>query len=126
MPHERQKYGQSGEDEAARHLLREGYRIIETNYKNRFGEIDIIARDGETIVFIEVKARRSAKFGTARASVHSAKKKKLSMVALGYLKSRGNTHRKARFDVVCVDSIPSSGGKTRVALIRNAFDLAYG
>ena len=125
MPHERQKYGQSSEKLASGFLVAEGYRIIETNYKNRFGEIDIIAADGESIVFIEVKSRRSGRFGPAKASISRLKQRKISMVALGYLKSKGAVGKKARFDVVAIDSRASEPGE-RVALIKNAFELAYG
>ncbi|MFO8111781.1 MAG: YraN family protein [Desulfosalsimonadaceae bacterium] len=125
MPHERQQYGQFGENLAARHLAAEGYRIVETNYKNRFGEIDLIAMDGETIVFVEVKSRRSGRFGTARASVSKAKQRKISMVALGYLKSNNGIHQKARFDVVTVNAC-GAHPESNIEVIKNAFALAYG
>ena len=127
MPHERQKYGRSGEEMAAGYLAANGYRIIETNYKNRFGEIDIIAMDDDdTLVFIEVKSRRSDRFGTAGASISRAKQRKISMVALGYLKFKGKMDQKARFDVVAINhyAFDEKGGP--VKLIKNAFALAYG
>lgn len=125
MPHERQIFGRLGEHLAARHLADKGYRIVESNYKNRFGEIDIVAMDGETIVFVEVKARRSARFGSARASVSRAKQRKISMVALAYLKEKGGTGKKARFDVVAVH-LHAAGPEESVEVIKNAFALAYG
>ena len=125
MPHERQKYGGFGENLAVGYIVSRGYRIIETNYKNRLGEIDIIARDGDVIVFIEVKSRRSNRFGSARASVSKSKQRKISMVALGYLRSNGGTGQKARFDVVAINS-HESGPEDHIELIQNAFDLAYG
>jgi putative endonuclease len=125
MPHERQNYGTAGESMAARFLAAQGYEIVICNYKNRYGEIDIIAMDGETLVFIEVKSRRSDRFGSARESVSRAKQKKISMVALGYLKSTGSVRRKARFDVVAVNS-NASAPVNHIELIKNAFDLCYG
>ncbi len=125
MPHERQQYGQFGENLAARHLAENGYRIVETNYKNRFGEIDLIAMDGETIVFVEVKSRRSGTFGTAGASVSKAKQRKISMTALGYLKSKNGIQQKARFDVVAING-SDAHPEGRIKVIKNAFALAYG
>lgn len=123
MSKQRQRYGRFGESLAADHLAKNGYRILETNYRNRFGEIDIIARENDTLVFVEVRSRRSDRFGTPQASVNPAKQKKISMVALGYLKAAGKLNRKARFDVVAVSS---QADTPRVEIIRNAFELAYG
>lgn len=125
MPHERQKYGRFCENQAAAYLAGNGYKIIETNYKNRFGEIDIIATDNGTIVFIEVKSRRSDRFGSAKAAVSKRKQKKISMIALGYLKSKGSTSQKARFDVVAVNP-NAAAPEACIEVIKNAFDLAYG
>ncbi len=125
MPHERQQYGRYGENRAADFLVERGYRIIETNYKNRFGEIDLIAVDGETIVFVEVKSRRTGRFGSARDAVPKAKQRRISKVALGYLKSNGGTRQKARFDVIALDA-GAAGCEDRIEIIKNAFYLAYG
>jgi putative endonuclease len=119
----RQKLGHSGEDLAAVYLQEAGYRILERNYRTRLGEIDIIARDGDTLVFVEVKVRRSPSFGSAKAAVTAAKRRRLSMVALVYLKSpAGRGTSRARFDVVAVDR---HGPEARLELVRNAFDIAY-
>jgi len=125
MTDDRRRHGLSGEKLAAEHLASNGYRILETNYKNRLGEIDIIARDGRTLVFVEVKSRRSSRFGSARESITPAKRRRISMVALGYLKSNGGTRQKARFDVVALDA-RSPEGDFRIEIIKNAFDLNYG
>ncbi len=125
MADDRRRYGLSGEKQAAEHLAANGYRILETNYKNRFGEIDIVARDNRTLVFVEVKSRRSNRFGTARESITPDKRRRVSMVALGYLKSNGGTRQKARFDVVTLDAC-SPDGDFRIEIIKNAFDLNYG
>ncbi|MFP3980706.1 MAG: YraN family protein [Desulfobacterales bacterium] len=123
MPGDFRQFGQLGESLAVRHLKKNGYRILARNYRNRFGEIDIIARHGEVLVFVEVKARASRNYGPSKAAVDRAKQKKISMVALGYLKQTRNTGAKARFDVVCVDA---GTQQPRVEIIPNAFPLAYG
>jgi putative endonuclease len=122
MPHERQQYGQSGESLAVAFLEARGYTIVARNYRNRLGEIDIIARHDGAWVFVEVKARRSDRFGDPKAAITPAKQRKLSMVALAFLKSRGSTQTKARFDVVTVRPVD---GRAHVEVIANAFDLAY-
>ena len=119
----RQQYGAQSESLAARLLKRRGYTILETNYRTPLGEIDIIARDRGTIVFVEVKARRSLGFGGPKWAVTPKKQRKISMVALYYLKTTGQSAAKARFDVV---SIRSDAVRPEVEIIRNAFDLLYG
>ncbi len=86
------------------------------------GEIDIIAREKKTLVFVEVKARASTGFGHPKLAVTPAKQRRISMAALCYLKETGQTHAKARFDVV---AILASHPAPRIEIIRNAFDLAY-
>jgi len=112
--------GRCGEDIAGQYLKKQGYKILECNYRCRYGEIDLIARDGETIVFVEVKSRRSAAFGEPEASVGLAKQKKISTVALCYLEEKHLHDRPARFDVV---SILTVTGEQNILLIRDAFDL---
>lgn len=122
MLNKKQKFGQKGEDIAVRHLKKAGYKIIETNYRTKLGEIDIIAQDKDTIVFAEVKTRRSVQFGSPKQAVTPHKQKKMSMVALCYLKATGRTASRARFDVV---GIISNRDEPRVEIIKNAFELAY-
>ncbi len=119
----RRKYGEAGEALAVQLLEQRGYRIIETNYRTRLGEIDIIARDGDTIVFVEVKARRSPRFGNPKWAVTPRKQRTISMVALHYLKNTRQGQAKARFDVV---AISSPEGRPRFEIVQNAFDLQYG
>jgi putative endonuclease len=114
--------GKKGEDIAVEYLKQAGYRILERNYRCIFGEIDIVARDGDTTVLVEVKSRRSERFGPPQASVGPAKQRKLSMLALHYLKDKRLLNGNARFDVVAVMLSPSGH---RVELIPNAFDLAF-
>jgi putative endonuclease len=112
--------GKEGEDLAVRHLRREGYRIVERNYRCAFGEMDIIARQGGACVFVEVKSRRSQQFGDPKSAVDYRKQKKMSAVALCYLKQKRLLESPARFDVVTVRFFPEG---PRVELIRNAFSL---
>jgi len=115
-----QIFGKNNESLAAIYLKRQGYRILEQNYRTRIGEIDIIARDNETIAFIEVKSRSSAAFGSPKYAVTLQKQHKISKVALQYLKSTHQTHVRARFDVV---AIFSDSGQDTIELIKNAFEL---
>jgi putative endonuclease len=118
----RQKFGEKGEAIAVQQLKKEGYKILEANYLTKLGEIDIIAKDKNTIVFVEVKARRSVNFGSPKEAVSIQKQKKISMVALYYLKTTKQMTTKARFDVVAVNL---NRDKPRVEIIKNAFELAY-
>ena len=122
MKNRRQKFGEQGEALAVRHLKKAGYKIIETNYRTRLGEIDIIAKDKDTIVFVEVKTRTSVHFGSPKWAVTPRKQKKISMVALYYLKATDQCTARARFDVVAVIS---NRDKPQVEIIKNAFELAY-
>ncbi len=125
MPNLNQLFGKKSETDAVKHLKKLGYRIIEENYRNRLGEIDIIAKDGETIVFVEVKARRSKAYGHPKWAITLKKQRKISMVALSYLKATRKYHAKARFDVVTV-TFSMEEDKSEIDVIKNAFDLAYG
>jgi putative endonuclease len=119
----RQQYGAQSESLAARLLQQRGYTILETNYRTPLGEIDLIARDRDTIVFVEVKARRTSGFGGPKWAVTPKKQRKISMVALYYLKTTRQSRAKARFDVVAIRSLAEP---PQVEIIRNAFDLLYG
>ena len=118
----RQKFGKEGESVAVRYLKQQGYKIIEQNYRCKAGEIDIIARERKTLVFVEVKTRRSTSYGDPKWAVTPKKQKAISMAALYYLKVNDQTRADARFDVV---SILAQGDEPRIELVRNAFDLAY-
>ena len=114
-----QWFGRSGEAIAARHLRKQGYRIIELNHRNRLGEIDIIAEEGDTLVFVEVKARRNPKLESPKAAVTLRKQRKIVQVAQVYLKAGGHHQQRIRFDVV---AISADTKPPRVELIRHAFD----
>ena len=120
MLNTRQQFGKESESIAVRHLKKNGYKILEQNYRNKLGEIDIIAKDRRTIVFIEVKTRRSLEYGSPKMAVTPHKQRKISMAALLYLKKNNQIKADARFDVVAVR--PDSGD---IDVIKNAFDLAY-
>jgi putative endonuclease len=118
-----QQYGEAGEALAARVLRQKGYKILATNYRTKLGEIDIIARHRDTIVFVEVKARQSLEFGSPKWAITPQKQRKISMVALYYLKTTRQGRSKARFDVVAIHSTAS---QPEVEIIQNAFELKYG
>ena len=117
-----QAFGKAGEALALRYIKKKGYKVLEQNYICPVGEIDIVAKDKKTIVFIEVKTRRSMSYGSARFAITPHKQRKISMTALYYLKSREQMDQDARFDVVTVQT---TRGIQEVDLIQNAFDLAY-
>lgn len=112
--------GARGELAAKAHLLKLGYEILHENYTTPFGEIDLIARDGETLVFVEVKARSSKAYGPPEASVTRGKQQQIRRVASLYL-SQARLHNVAcRFDVVAV-TFPGEAKAPQVELIRGAF-----
>ena len=92
--------GKIGETLAIKYLEEQGYKILETNYSNKLGEIDIIAKDNDRIVFVEVKERASAKFGYPREAVNYYKQQKIQMVANCYLKNKRLMDSYIRFDVI--------------------------
>ena len=115
--------GKQGEDLAAAHLADNGYRILQRNYRSVFGEIDIVAEEGDTLVFVEVKSRRSEAYGDPQLAVGPEKQRKISRVAMSYLSEKGWNRRPARVDIVAVKLRPSGN---LIELIRNAFELASG
>ena len=125
MPNLNQLFGKRSESDAVIHLKKLGYNILETNYRNRLGEIDIIAKDRGTIAFVEVKARKSKTYGNPKWAITPKKQRKISMVALSYLKSTRQIQAKARFDVVTV-TLNSEDTASTIDVIKNAFELAYG
>ena len=110
------KIGRRGEEAAAHFLEESGYLIIARNFKSPLGEIDIIAKDNDTVCFIEVKTRSSARFGSPKEAVSAFKRRQICKSALIFLKSRRLLEGKARFDVVSIL-------EGRVELIKNAFEL---
>jgi putative endonuclease len=123
MLNKRQQFGKESESLAARHLKKNGYKILERNYRNELGEIDIIAKEKGVLVFVEVKAGKTPFYGNPKWAVTPRKQRKISMVALYYLKTTRQTHVKARFDVVAVSLTKEN---PRIEIVKNAFELAYG
>jgi len=119
-----QQFGEKSESVTVDFLKKQGYRIIELNYRTKLGEIDIIAKQEKTLVFIEVKARKSSRFGRPELAVTPKKQRKISMVALYYLKSTKQGNAKARFDVVAINSAKAKESPN-IKIIKNAFELAY-
>lgn len=113
--------GRLGEREAASFLEKKGYKVLERNYRCRFGEIDMIAREGATLVFVEVKTRATDRFGTPGESVDSRKQKKITLTAQYYIESNRLGEADMRFDVVGVEM---RDGVFSFELIRDAFEAA--
>jgi putative endonuclease len=105
---QRQFLGKSGEDAAVAELERRGYAILERRYRTRHGEIDIVAEDSGTLVFVEVKARASAEFGRAAEAVTRRKQLRLVSMASDYLARNHVSDRPCRFDVVAIDDAETS------------------
>ena len=114
------KLGQKGEGLAVSYLKKRGYSIIQKNFRTSLGEIDIIAKDKETLVFIEVKTRESLEYGQPFEAVTRSKRRKIANVALLYLKKL-NKIPDCRFDIV---SIYHKQGIAEVDLIKGAFEVS--
>jgi putative endonuclease len=114
--------GRLGEILAADYLVRQRYVIVEKNYRKQYGEVDIIARDGGVLVFVEVKTRQSIAFGTPFEAVDARKQRQLSRIAQDYIQSRRLSEVPARFDVIAVrlnrDNQPAA-----LDHLKNAFDF---
>jgi putative endonuclease len=119
---QKKELGKKGEEVALRYLKERGYRIIEKNYVCKMGEMDIIAREKDTLAFIEVKTRTSAEFGPPQLAVNLSKQRQLSKVALNYLKEKRLEDVRARFDVVAI-LVGQSGQE--IELIKDAFELNW-
>ncbi|HHE41466.1 MAG TPA: YraN family protein [Dehalococcoidia bacterium] len=112
--------GRRGEEIARALLKKRGYKILETNVRVRLGEIDIVARRKDCLVFVEVRTRTSRNFGTPEESVTKRKRDKLVACALDYVASHGEMHDRAwRIDVVAVE-LDSDGQQTRADIVENA------
>lgn len=118
-----QSVGAMGEELAAAFLQRAGYRIVERNFRCKGGEADIVARDGKTLVFVEVKTRRSMAYGPPQLAVTPFKQRQISKAALTWLAKNRLQDAPARFDVIAV--MLCADGTHRIEHIPNAFDLAY-
>jgi putative endonuclease len=122
MTQARLKTGRQGEELAAHYLRKKGYVILERNFKCPFGEMDIVARHGDVLIFIEVRSRRSEGFGEPLESIRLIKQKKLSRIALCYIQKYHLQGRKARFDVLGVKIRPEGH---EIEMVQDAFDLMF-
>ena len=113
--------GKTGEDLACVELQKRGYAIIARRYRRRGGEIDIVARDGSTTVFVEVKARDGRAFGEAAEAVTAFKRRRITQLALDYMTRHHLSERPCRFDVV---SIHFESGRPEIEVFQNAFDAS--
>src|SRR5688572_27113373 len=116
----RQSLGKRGEDLACDELEKRGYVIVDRRFRTRCGEIDIVARDGAVLVFVEVKARSGSNFGSPFESVTWQKRQRISQMAASYLCVKRLSSVACRFDVV---SILEQQGTHTIELVRGAFDM---
>jgi len=122
MSNKRINLGKKGEDISVKFLKKQGYKIMERNYRCSLGEIDIVAKDKNILCFVEVKTRKTKEYGLPEEAIDGHKQKKLAKVALAYLKEKKIYKQDLRFDVVSVYS-------NHIELIKDAFivntDYAY-
>jgi len=120
LPTYRTRLGSLGEKLATEHLRRLGFLILDTNFRCRGGEIDIVARQGDTLVFVEVRTRRGSAFGTSQESLTPAKGRKIIITAQTYLQTHEDLSANWRIDAVAVE-MDKGGRLLRLELIENAF-----
>ena len=119
MPSAKTKLGTQGENAARRLLESRGYRILECNYRCRYGEIDIVALDGDCTVFVEVRTKRSKSFGSPEESLSKAKQRRLTTTALTYLQARETPSADWRIDLVSV-RFPVGNGSPKIDHVKHA------
>jgi putative endonuclease len=120
MANQRRQLGIDGERAAERFLRRHGYSIVERNYRCRLGEVDLIALDRRTVVFVEVKTRRCTRFGSPFDDVDLRKQRQIVRAAECYLDAHRLHDREVRFDVVAV--WPDECGSLTCELMQDAFE----
>jgi putative endonuclease len=112
--------GQRGEAEAARYLRRLGYKIVAQGSRSQLGEVDLVAVDGRTVVFVEVKTRESLAGGHPAEAVNAEKQRRLTRLALAYLKRHDLLENPARFDVVAI-TWPADARRPTIEHFASAF-----
>ena len=122
MRGDRQSLGRMGEELARRHLKSRGYSILEANYRTRRGEIDLIAQEKDTLVFVEVRTRGNQGFGSPEESVTPIKRAHLVAVAQEYIQANHAEGREWRIDVVAIETNPD-GSLRRLDVLKNAVEL---
>lgn len=125
MDRSRLDIAKTGEALAVAHLKARGYKILARNYRAVRGEIDLVAQDGDCIVFVEVKTRRSLKFGLPQAAVTVQKQRQISKVALAYLQTHNLFDAPCRFDVIAIHLSPRFE-LLKLEQIENAFAFQAG
>jgi len=120
QPHTRAR-GSAAEAEGIRYLERQGYEVLDTNFTTKAGEIDVIAQEGDTLCFVEIKARATPTYGEAVEAVDFRKQRRITRAASLYLVETGYDGP-CRFDVLGLDPAPEGW---RFTLLRNAFGLDY-
>jgi putative endonuclease len=118
MTRVRQEFGLFGEQLACEELERRGYAVIDRRYRTRAGELDIVARHGEYLVFVEVKARHDASFGAPEEAVTEQKQQRMVWMATDYLSRNGLAEVPCRFDVVAINT---ESDPVSVTVIEDAF-----
>jgi len=118
---DRQEVGKLGEKAAQKFLKKRGYRIRETNFRCRHGEIDIVAQKKDCLVFVEVRTKSNLDFGTPEESITQSKKKKLVTLALTYTSTHQDLPSLWRIDVVAIE-LDEKGKTKRIELIENAIE----
>lgn len=109
--------GKQAESLAAQFLARQGLQLLAQNFRCRGGEIDLVCRDGKTLVFVEVRLRRNANYGGAAASITTTKQARIILAARHYLNAHQATEHDCRFDCVLLDSLD----ERRIEWVRDAF-----
>lgn len=116
----RHQLGRQGEELAGKYLEQQGFLVLEKNFRTKYGEIDIIARDGETLVFVEVRAKKHILFGHPLETINPRKQSKIIRMATYYLSVRAvPASMPCRFDVVGI--IQGDKAEPEIIHIRNAF-----
>ena len=120
MSSHRQILGKKGEEAAEKFLIQKGYQVLQRNYRRYRGEIDLIAQDGDCLVFVEVKSGASDKFGSPIHKVDLRKQRQLGKIAMAYYQEHDLFDKDCRFDIIIVFY---SGNQTTIDHIENAFWL---
>jgi putative endonuclease len=119
VKHQRRKLGDAGEAAAAEHLAKAGYRLVARNHRCPRGEVDLIVEQGDLIIFVEVRTRETAAFGSPEETVGAKKQRRVVLAARDFLARRRGPPRGVRFDVI---SIVDSPGGIELTHYPNAFD----
>ncbi len=123
MTQERLRFGKEGEKAAVKFLKKRGYRIVEKNYRNKAGEIDIVAEQDQVLVFVEVKSRADNERGEPLEAVTPHKQRKIVQVAKGFMIQHRIENRDCRFDVVGIKGNPNQPKTWEIELVQDAFRL---